>query len=85
MASLDDPIPSRLRAALDEGNGNGLECVVLFGSRARGDAHAEMRVQVLLQPQLGRKSIAPIEQGALAGDEGHRRGKVIAERPAGAL
>ena len=41
MASLDDPIPSRLRAALDEDDGNGLERVVLFGSRARGDARPE--------------------------------------------
>jgi predicted ATPase len=31
MASLDDPICSRLRAALDEDDGNGLERVVLFG------------------------------------------------------
>ena len=41
MASFDEPIPSRLRAALDEDEGNGLERVVLFGSRARGDARRE--------------------------------------------
>jgi len=41
MASLDDPILTRLRAALDEGYGEGLERVVLFGSRARGDARPD--------------------------------------------
>ena len=41
MASLDDPIPRRLRAGLDEDDGNCLERVVLFGSRARGDARPE--------------------------------------------
>ena len=37
----DDPILVRLRKALDEKYGNRLERVVLFGSRARGDAHAD--------------------------------------------
>jgi predicted nucleotidyltransferase len=37
----DDPILVRLRKALDEMYGNRLERVVLFGSRARGDAHAD--------------------------------------------
>jgi predicted nucleotidyltransferase len=37
----DDPVLARLRKALDEMYGNRLERVVLFGSRARGDAHAE--------------------------------------------
>jgi uncharacterized protein len=37
----DDPVLARLREALDEMYGNRLERVVLFGSRARGDAHAE--------------------------------------------
>ncbi|MGH6840757.1 MAG: nucleotidyltransferase domain-containing protein [Methylocella sp.] len=35
----DDPILNRYRAALDEIYGDQLERVVLFGSRARGDAH----------------------------------------------
>ncbi len=34
-----DPILNRYRAALDEIYGDQLERVVLFGSRARGDAH----------------------------------------------
>jgi uncharacterized protein len=38
MASLDDPILARLRAELVAAYGEGLERVVLFGSRARGDA-----------------------------------------------
>ena len=33
-----DPILKRFRAALDEIYGDRIECVVLFGSRARGDA-----------------------------------------------
>jgi uncharacterized protein len=41
MASLDDPILIRLRAALDDAYGAELERVVLFGSRARGDARSD--------------------------------------------
>ena len=37
----DDPVLARLRKALDDMYGDRLERVVLFGSRARGDAHAE--------------------------------------------
>jgi predicted nucleotidyltransferase len=36
-----DPILKRYRAALDERYGNRIERVVLFGSRARGDATPE--------------------------------------------
>ena len=36
-----DPVLSRFRAALDEMYGDQIARVVLFGSRARGDAHAE--------------------------------------------
>jgi predicted nucleotidyltransferase len=39
--SASDPILGRFRAALDALYGERLERVVLFGSRARGDAHAE--------------------------------------------
>jgi predicted nucleotidyltransferase len=38
---LADPILKRFRAALDEIYGDRLERVVLFGSRARGDAHED--------------------------------------------
>jgi predicted nucleotidyltransferase len=37
----DDPILKRFKAALDEAYGGRIERVVLFGSRARGDAHAD--------------------------------------------
>ena len=36
-----DPVLSRFRAALEEIYGDRIDRVVLFGSRARGDAHAE--------------------------------------------
>jgi len=36
-----DPVLVRFRKALDEMYGNRIERVVLFGSRARGDARAE--------------------------------------------
>ena len=38
---LFDPILARFRAALEELYGDSLERVVLFGSRARGDAHRD--------------------------------------------
>jgi predicted nucleotidyltransferase len=42
MATItDDPILKRLRVALDELYGERIERVVLFGSRARGDAGEE--------------------------------------------
>ncbi len=37
-AAIDDPILGRFRAALDALYGDRIERVVLFGSRARGDA-----------------------------------------------
>jgi uncharacterized protein len=40
-AAIDDPILKRYRATLDEIYGQRLERVVLFGSRARGDADEE--------------------------------------------
>ncbi len=38
---VDDPVLQRFRAALDELYGDRIERVVLFGSRARGDAGEE--------------------------------------------
>ena len=38
---VDDPILKRFRAALEEIYGDRLERVVLFGSRARGDARLD--------------------------------------------
>jgi predicted nucleotidyltransferase len=40
-ADAADPILKRFRAALDEMYGDRIERVVLFGSRARGDAHED--------------------------------------------
>ena len=40
-AALDDPILRRFRAALDQLYGERIERIVLYGSRARGDAHEE--------------------------------------------
>jgi uncharacterized protein len=41
MAMIADPILSRFRAALNEIYGERIERVVLFGSRARGDARPD--------------------------------------------
>ena len=40
-AALDDPILKRFRAALDQLYGDRIERVVLYGSRARGDARED--------------------------------------------
>src|SRR5215472_19027781 len=40
-AAINDPLLTRFRAALAEIYGERLERVVLFGSRARGDARAD--------------------------------------------
>lgn len=40
-ASVTDPVLIRFRKALDESYGDRLERVVLFGSRARGDARPD--------------------------------------------
>jgi predicted nucleotidyltransferase len=41
MKASDDPILSRFRAALNQAYGARIERVVLFGSRARGDARPD--------------------------------------------
>lgn len=45
-ATVSDPILKSYRAALDEMYGERLERVVLFGSRARGDADEELDYDV---------------------------------------
>lgn len=47
-AMLDDPILKRFRAALDALYGRRVERVVLYGSRARGDADAESDYDVAI-------------------------------------
>ena len=41
VKTIDDPVLKRFRAALDEVYGSRIERVVLYGSRARGDASDE--------------------------------------------
>jgi predicted nucleotidyltransferase len=41
MTTINDPVLSRFRAALGEAYGDRLDRVVLFGSRARGDARPD--------------------------------------------
>jgi predicted nucleotidyltransferase len=48
MAVAADPILTRFRAALNEVYGERIERVVLFGSRARGDARADSDYDVLV-------------------------------------
>jgi uncharacterized protein len=39
--SLDDPVLQRFRRAVSQAYGSRIERVVLFGSRARGEAHGD--------------------------------------------
>jgi uncharacterized protein len=48
MATTADPISIRLRAALDKTYGERIERVVLFGSRARGEARPDSDYDVLV-------------------------------------
>jgi uncharacterized protein len=61
---INDPFLKRFRAALDEMYGARLERVVLFGSRARGDAHkdSDYDVAVFLRDLADR----PAEMNRLA-------------------
>ena len=69
---IADPVLCRFRAALDAAYGGRLERVVLFGSRARGDAHADSDydIAVFLNELTDRWSearrIAAIETDILA-------------------
>jgi predicted nucleotidyltransferase len=71
MEKAFDPVLSRFRAALDEVYGGRLERVVLFGSRARGDARpdSDYDVAVFLRDldSFGREAgrIAEIETNIL--------------------
>jgi len=47
-AAPNDPVLGRFRAALHETFGDRLERIVLFGSRARGDAHADSDYDVAI-------------------------------------
>jgi predicted nucleotidyltransferase len=76
MSSLragDDPILKRLRAALDEVYGARAERVVLFGSRARGDARedSDYDVAVFIENPDSQGEELDRHDGHFAG---HRRG-----------
>jgi len=72
MVAIVDPILSRFRAALEEVYGERIERVVLFGSRARGDARpdSDYDIAVFLKDLqgFGREAgkIAEIETDILA-------------------
>lgn len=86
MAATDDPVLHRFRAALDAAYGDRIERVVLFGSRARGDARpdSDYDVAIFLRDfdDFGRESreLAVIEtdilyeDGALVGSFPFRAG-----------
>jgi uncharacterized protein len=71
MENAIDPVLNRFRAALDEAYGERIERVVLFGSRARGDARpdSDYDVAVFLRDldNFGREAgrIAEIETDIL--------------------
>jgi predicted nucleotidyltransferase len=71
MENAIDPVLNRFRAALDEAYGSRIERVVLFGSRARGDARpdSDYDVAVFLRDldSFGKeaKQIAEIETNIL--------------------
>jgi len=72
MRTIVDPVLSRFRAALDEVYGERIERVVLFGSRARGDARpdSDYDVAVFLKDLHGfgkeARTIAEIETDILS-------------------
>jgi uncharacterized protein len=47
-AGLSDPVRRSIRGALERMYGNQIDRVILFGSRARGDAHADSDYDVAL-------------------------------------
>src|SRR5579862_3585894 len=81
-AAIDDPILKRFRAALDALYGDRIERVVLYGSRARGDARedSDYDVAVFLHGLTDRwkevDRIVEIEDGIL-----FETGAVINARP----
>jgi len=46
MTAIDDPVLTRFRRALDGMYGDRIDRVVLFGSRARGDARADSNYDI---------------------------------------
>ena len=77
-----DPILKRFRAALDELYGARIERVVLFGSRARGDAHrdSDYDVAVFLHDMPDRLAEA-MRLADLGTDILHETGELVNAMP----
>ena len=82
MSTIADPVLSRFRAALDEIYGERIERVVLFGSRARGDARpdSDYDVAVFLRDYGGLwTELQPL--GAITTEILHDTDAVISPKP----
>ena len=72
MHVADDPVLNRFRVALDETYGERIERIVLFGSRARGDAQPDSDYDIMVFLKVLRsfgreaRAIAEIEADILA-------------------
>src|SRR3982750_1282371 len=75
-ALATDPILKRFRAALDESYGDRLERVVLFGSRARGDAGEDSHYDIAV-------FLKDLKEGDLGTRWGGRGGRPRARGDAG--
>lgn len=82
MASSVDPVLCRFRAALDQAYGARVERVVLFGSRARGDAHADSDYDVaVFLKDLGDRWREADRIAAIASDLLDETGAVVHAMP----
>jgi uncharacterized protein len=82
MATIVDPILSRFRAALDEVYGERIERVVLFGSRARGEARPDSDYDIavfLRQPDELWSELGHLSH--ITTDILHDTGAVISAKP----
>ena len=75
--TIDDPILARFRAALDRLYGDRIEHVVLFGSRARGDAQPDSDYDIavfLWNPGSFWQEMGPLADNRGTNPLRHRRG-----------
>jgi uncharacterized protein (UPF0332 family)/predicted nucleotidyltransferase len=79
---LADPVVIELREALDRMYGDRLERVVLFGSRARGDAHSESDYDVaVFLKELANRRVEACRLADLSSDLIRRTGEVVNALP----